>query len=96
MRHFDRLEGNHDGTISLEEFHAMGVRRFLRFDLDGDGRVTREEMAEAKREHHKRKADLARPGFRLGRGASDAIAGAAMCRRVRAARHGLSRHGGPC
>ncbi len=56
-RHFDRLDRDRDGTISLEEFHAKGARRFLRFDLDGDGQITREEMAEAKRAHHKRKAD---------------------------------------
>jgi Ca2+-binding EF-hand superfamily protein len=45
MRHLD-TDG--DGTITLEEFEAVGERNFARMDADGDGRISAEDMNNAR------------------------------------------------
>lgn len=40
---FDRLDGDHDGFVTLAEARAAGSAAFVEFDADGDGSVTRAE-----------------------------------------------------
>ena len=53
---FDRLDTNHDGVITKEEFQADVAARFARLDTNHDGKVSPEERA------------AARPGGGGGRG----------------------------
>ncbi|NWO81729.1 EF-hand domain-containing protein, partial [Escherichia coli] len=53
---FDRLDTNHDGVITKEEFQAEVAARFARLDTNHDGKVSQEER------------DAARPGGGGGRG----------------------------
>ncbi len=38
------MDANRDGAVSLREYLATPVPLFARFDVDGDGQVTREEL----------------------------------------------------
>ena len=44
---FARFDADKDGVISREERSAMNRVRFKQLDRDGDGRVTKEEIAAA-------------------------------------------------
>ena len=57
IERFGRLDSNGDGVISIEEFQVIGADRFARMDLNGDGQVTRDEAAQARRQHRKRQVD---------------------------------------
>jgi two-component system, OmpR family, response regulator len=81
---FDRLDTNHDGVITKEEFQAEVAARFARLDTNHDGKVSQEER------------DAARPGGGGGRGMAGDMTLADMqdrsCRARRDARaHGTSR-----
>ena len=43
-----RLDANHDGKLSKEEYLAGKLARFPIFDADGDGFITKEEMHKVK------------------------------------------------
>jgi hypothetical protein len=42
---FDRIDTNHDGTISRAEYQAFVDSRFARLDANGDGTVNADEVA---------------------------------------------------
>jgi hypothetical protein len=42
---FDRIDANHDGTISRAEYQAWVDGRFARLDTNGDGVVNADEVA---------------------------------------------------
>lgn len=42
---FHQLDKNHDGGCTRAEVNKMSLARFLRFDLDRDGRFTQSELA---------------------------------------------------
>jgi Ca2+-binding EF-hand superfamily protein len=44
-RRFQQLDKNHDGGCTRGEVNKMSLARFLRFDLDRDGRFTQSELA---------------------------------------------------
>ena len=43
-RAFQRLDTNHDGKLTLQEFAASQQKTFARMDRNGDGAITRDEM----------------------------------------------------
>jgi Ca2+-binding EF-hand superfamily protein len=43
-RAFQRLDTNHDGKLTLQEFSASQQKTFARMDRNGDGAITRDEM----------------------------------------------------
>ena len=43
-RAFQRLDANHDGKLTLQEFSASQQKTFARMDRNGDGVITRDEM----------------------------------------------------
>lgn len=45
---FDRLDTNHDGVITKDEFQADVAARFARLDTNHDGKVSAEERAAAR------------------------------------------------
>src|ERR1700722_6318414 len=45
-RWFDRVDTNHDGAISLEEYLADACRQFAAMDLDHEGVVTPAELSQ--------------------------------------------------
>lgn len=48
-RAFQRLDTNHDGKLTLQEFAASQQKTFARMDKNGDGTITRDEMASSRR-----------------------------------------------
>jgi Ca2+-binding EF-hand superfamily protein len=48
-RAFQRLDANHDGKLTLQEFAASQQKTFARMDKNGDGTITRDEMASSRR-----------------------------------------------
>lgn len=44
MAHFDRLDGDGDGRVTMEEMEAIRMERFGAADTDGDGQVSRDEF----------------------------------------------------
>ena len=48
-RAFARLDSNHDGKLSLQEFSAYQQRTFERMDRNHDGTITADEMASRRR-----------------------------------------------
>jgi Ca2+-binding EF-hand superfamily protein len=48
-RAFQRLDTNHDGKVTLQEFAASQQKTFARMDRNGDGTITRDEMVSARR-----------------------------------------------
>lgn len=48
-RGFQRLDTNHDGKLTLQEFAASQQKAFARMDRNGDGTITRDEMASSRR-----------------------------------------------
>jgi Ca2+-binding EF-hand superfamily protein len=51
QRAFQRLDSNHDGKLTLEEFSASQQRTFARMDKNNDGVITRDEMTYSRRGH---------------------------------------------
>lgn len=49
QRAFQRLDGNHDGKLTLDEFSASQHRTFARMDKNNDGVITRDEMTSSRR-----------------------------------------------
>jgi Ca2+-binding EF-hand superfamily protein len=49
QRAFQRLDSNHDGKLTLEEFSALQQRTFARMDKNGDGVIMRDEMTSSRR-----------------------------------------------
>ncbi len=45
---FDKHDLNGDGYLSLDEFIASAKERFAKIDMDGDGKVSKEEA----KKHH--------------------------------------------
>lgn len=45
QRFFDKIDTNHDGTISRAEYQAFVDSRFARLDANGDGVVNADEVA---------------------------------------------------
>jgi len=43
-RAFQRLDSNHDGKLTLQEFSASQAKTFARMDRNSDGVITRDEM----------------------------------------------------
>lgn len=43
-RAFQRLDANHDGKLTLQEFSASQQKTVARMDRNGDGAITRDEM----------------------------------------------------
>ena len=43
-RGVERADANHDGTVTLDEYHAMTAAMFARMDANHDGTVTPEEL----------------------------------------------------
>ena len=43
-RGMERADANHDGTVTLDEYHAMSAAMFARLDANHDGTVTPEEL----------------------------------------------------
>ncbi|MFL5239873.1 MAG: EF-hand domain-containing protein [Rhizomicrobium sp.] len=43
-RSFQRLDNNHDGKLTLQEFSASQAKTFARMDKNGDGVITRDEL----------------------------------------------------
>jgi len=56
-RRFARQDTNGDGTISREEYRAKADHYFTKFDLDGNGEVTPDELAQARENWKKKKAE---------------------------------------
>jgi Ca2+-binding EF-hand superfamily protein len=53
-RKFARLDGNHDGKLTLAEFEAPQKKLFARLDKNNDGAISKDEMmAAAMHRHHK-------------------------------------------
>lgn len=48
-RAFQRLDDNHDGKLTLEEFSSTQQKIFARMDKNGDGTITRDEMMSRRR-----------------------------------------------
>ena len=42
--HFQQMDTNGDGAISVEEHEAMAAERFAAMDANGDGKVSKDEM----------------------------------------------------
>ena len=42
--HFQQMDTNGDGAVSVEEHEAMAAERFSKMDTNGDGKVTKDEM----------------------------------------------------
>jgi hypothetical protein len=43
-RGMERADANHDGTVTLDEYHAMSAAMFARLDANHDGTVTPDEL----------------------------------------------------
>jgi Ca2+-binding EF-hand superfamily protein len=43
-RSFQRLDNNHDGKLTLQEFSSSQAKTFARMDKNGDGVITRDEL----------------------------------------------------
>ena len=52
---FDRLDANNDDRITLNEVAPFAEKRFSRFDTDGDGTVSAEEVDAHLRKHMERR-----------------------------------------
>ena len=48
-KHFEKIDTNADGKISLDEHLASAKERFTKMDQDKDGFVTKEEAQELKK-----------------------------------------------
>ena len=66
-RGMERADANHDGTVTLEEYHAMTAAMFARMDANHDGTVTPEELQAMR--------GMMRPGGGQGGGMGGAGAG---------------------
>lgn len=60
---FDRVDSDGDGFVSFEEFKAPPRERGLRADLDGNGEVTREEVAQQIAERNNEMSERANEHF---------------------------------
>jgi Ca2+-binding EF-hand superfamily protein len=48
---FDKLDANHDGVVTLNEYVAAATAKFKDLDVAGNGRVTAEEIANSPQAH---------------------------------------------
>ena len=58
---FDKVDTNHDGAISHDEFMAQSEERFKKLDTNGDGKISKEER-DALREKWQEKRAARRGG----------------------------------
>jgi Ca2+-binding EF-hand superfamily protein len=49
QKHFDKLDANHDGIVSLDEYLAAATTMYQKLDTQGNGKVTAEELAASPR-----------------------------------------------
>jgi Ca2+-binding EF-hand superfamily protein len=47
--HFDKLDTNHDGVVSMDEYLAAATAMYQKLDTQGNGRVTAQELATSPR-----------------------------------------------
>lgn len=52
-RRFERLDTNHDGVVTLDEYTAAAIVRFKALDSAGNGRVTADEIANSPSAHER-------------------------------------------
>jgi Ca2+-binding EF-hand superfamily protein len=56
QKYFDRIDANHDGVITQDEYIAAATARFNKADVDGTGELTAQQIASSprtlKREQH--------------------------------------------
>jgi hypothetical protein len=48
----DKIDTDHDGSISKAEFMAVQEKRFAELDTNGDGKITKEEGEAKRKEWH--------------------------------------------
>jgi len=51
QRRFDKLDTNHDGVVTLDEYVAAAAARYREFDPTGSGQVTAREIAASPTAH---------------------------------------------
>lgn len=56
-KRFDRLDANHDGTLTLSEFSAPETKMFTHLDKDKKGYVTKDDLKGAMHHHRFQKGD---------------------------------------
>jgi Ca2+-binding EF-hand superfamily protein len=44
QQEYGRLDANHDGTVTQDEFVNARLAQLAKLDTDGDGKITREEV----------------------------------------------------
>lgn len=67
---FKKFDKNKDGALTEDEVPAKAWTRLSRCDADGDGAVTKAELAKCKRKHRGKKGGR-RGGGKKGGGSSD-------------------------
>ena len=74
QRFFDRIDANHDGSVSRDEYRTWIDNRFERLDANHDGTVDADEVAnspQARERVHKRAERFVRRFDASGSGESD-------------------------
>ena len=66
-RHFDKMDTNHDGKISAEEFKVGTDKMFDWMDANHDGKIDASDRQQMhKRWEHRGKGDMSHPGMPQG------------------------------
>jgi len=50
--HFEKMDSNGDGVISVEEHEAFAAARFAEMDANGDGKLTRDEIRQQRQKYY--------------------------------------------